>query len=109
MSDAGSTAILRARELRKNYGKDEGLVRAVDGIDLEVAPGETVAVMGPSGCGKSTLLHLLGGLERPTAGEIWLAGRRVDQLGERSLAALRRDGVGFVLQAPPPPRWPTRG
>ena len=75
MSDTGSTAILRARELRKNYGKDDGLVRAVDGIDLEVAPGETVAVMGPSGCGKSTLLHLLGGLERPTSGEIWLAGR----------------------------------
>ena len=109
VSETGSTAILRARELRKNYGKDEGLVRAVDGIDLEVAPGETVAVMGPSGCGKSTLLHMLGGLERPTAGEIWLAGRRIDRLGERSLAALRRDGVGFVLQAPPPPRWPTRG
>ena len=99
MSDVGSTAILRARELRKHYGKDDGLVRAVDGIDLEVAPGETVAVMGPSGCGKSTLLHLLGGLERPTSGEIWLAGRRVDQLGERSLAGLRRDGVGFVFQA----------
>ena len=49
MSETGSTAILRARELRKNYGKDEGLVRAVDGVDLEVAPGETVAVMGPSG------------------------------------------------------------
>ena len=99
MSETGSTAILRAHELRKNYGKDEGLVRAVDGIDLEVAPGDTVAVMGPSGCGKSTLLHLLGGLERPTAGEIWLAGRRIDRLGERSLAALRRDGVGFVFQA----------
>jgi ABC-type lipoprotein export system ATPase subunit len=99
MSDTGSTAILRARELRKHYGRNDGLVRAVDGIDLEVAPGETVAVMGPSGCGKSTLLHLLGGLERPTAGEIWLAGRRIDQLGERSLAGMRRDGVGFVFQA----------
>ena len=99
MSDTGSTAILRARELRKHYGKNDGLVRAVDGIDLEVAPGETVAVMGPSGCGKSTLLHLLGGLERASAGEIWLAGRRIDQLGERSLAGLRRDGVGFVFQA----------
>jgi ABC-type lipoprotein export system ATPase subunit len=99
MSDTGSTAILRARELRKHYGKDDGLVRAVDGIGLDVEPGETVAVMGPSGCGKSTLLHLLGGLERPTSGEIWLAGRRIDQLGERSLAALRRDGVGFVFQA----------
>jgi len=99
MSDVGSTAILRARELRKHYGKDDGLVRAVDGVDLDVAPGEAVAVMGPSGCGKSTLLHMLGGLERPTAGEIWLAGRRIDQLGERALSGLRRDGVGFVFQA----------
>jgi putative ABC transport system ATP-binding protein len=56
------------------YGKDEGLVRAVDGIDLDVLPGETVAVMGSSGCGKSTLLHPLGGLERPTGGKLWLAG-----------------------------------
>ena len=99
MSETGSTAILRAHELRKHYGKDEGLVRAVDGVDLDVAPGETVAVMGPSGCGKSTLLHLLGGLERPTAGEIWLAGRRIDKLGERALAGLRRDGIGIVFQA----------
>jgi putative ABC transport system ATP-binding protein len=99
MSDTGSTAVLRARGLRREYGKNEGLVRAVDGIDLEVAPGETVAVMGPSGCGKSTLLHMLGGLERPTGGQIWLAGRRIDQLGERALAGLRRDGVGFVFQA----------
>jgi putative ABC transport system ATP-binding protein len=99
MSNTGSTAVLRARKLRKHYGKDDGLVRAVDEVDLDVQPGETVAVMGPSGCGKSTLLHLLGGLERPTGGEIWLAGRRIDQLGERSLAGLRRDGVGFVFQA----------
>jgi putative ABC transport system ATP-binding protein len=55
--------------------------------------------MGPSGCGKSTLLHLLGGLDRASAGEIWLAGRRVDQLGERALARLRREAVGFVFQA----------
>ena len=99
MSDTGSTSVLRARGLRKEYGKNEGLVRAVDGIDLDVEPGETVAVMGPSGCGKSTLLHMLGGLERPTGGQIWLAGRRIDQLGERALAGLRRHGVGFVFQA----------
>ncbi len=54
----------------------------MDGVDLEVATGETVAVMGPSGCGKSTLLHLLSGLDRPTGGEICLDGHRVDQLGE---------------------------
>ena len=77
MSGMDGTSILRARGLRKEYGRDAGLVRAVDGVDLDVAPGETLAVMGPSGCGKLTLLHLLGGLDRPTAGEIWLARRRV--------------------------------
>jgi putative ABC transport system ATP-binding protein len=91
--------VLRARNLRKDYGSGEGLVRAVDGIDLDVNRGETVAVMGPSGCGKSTLLHLLGGLDRPTAGELWLAGQRVDEMSERALAHLRRSDIGFVFQA----------
>jgi putative ABC transport system ATP-binding protein len=99
MSDTVGTPVLRARGLRKHYGKDEALVRAVDGVDLDVAPAETVAVMGPSGCGKSTLLHLMGGLDRPSAGQLWLAGHRVDQMGERALARLRRDAVGFVFQA----------
>jgi putative ABC transport system ATP-binding protein len=91
--------LLAARGLRKEYGKGDGLVRAVRDIDLDVANGETVAVMGPSGCGKSTLLHLLGGLDRPSAGQIRLAGQRLDQLGERGLARMRRDVVGFVFQA----------
>jgi len=98
MSGSG-TALLRTRGLRKDYGKGEGLVRAVDEVDLDVAPGETLAVMGPSGCGKSTLLHLLGGLDRPSAGELWLNDRRTDQLSERALAGLRRREIGFVFQA----------
>jgi ABC-type lipoprotein export system ATPase subunit len=93
------TSVLRTRSLHKSFGKAAGLVRAVDGVDLDVAAGETVAVMGPSGCGKSTLLHLLGGLERLSGGEILLAGRRLDQMDEKSLARLRRDAVGFVFQA----------
>jgi ABC-type lipoprotein export system ATPase subunit len=99
MSATASTSMLRARGLHKEYGKDAGLVRAVDEVDLDVAAGETLAVMGPSGCGKSTLLHLLGGLDRPSAGELWLAGQRIDQQGERALARLRRDAIGFVFQA----------
>jgi putative ABC transport system ATP-binding protein len=85
--------------VRKEYGKGEGMVRAVDAVDLDVDSGETVAVMGPSGCGKSTLLHLLGGLDRPSGGEISLAGHRIDQMGEKALARMRRTAIGFVFQA----------
>jgi putative ABC transport system ATP-binding protein len=95
----GAATILRARGLEKYYGKDAGLVRAVDGVDLDIEPGETVAIMGPSGCGKSTVLHLLSGLDRPTDGEVWLEGRRIDKMGERQLARLRREKVGVVFQA----------
>jgi ABC-type lipoprotein export system ATPase subunit len=99
MSGTDSPAALRATGLYKQYGKDAALVRAVDGVDLEVAPGETVAIMGPSGCGKSTLLHLLGGLDRPSGGEIWIGDRSISHLGERGLARIRRNQVGFVFQA----------
>jgi ABC-type lipoprotein export system ATPase subunit len=99
VSDAADATVLGARGLRKEYGRGEGLVRAVDGVDLDVVAGETVAVMGPSGCGKSTLLHLLGGLDRPSAGEVSLNGRRIDDIGEKALARMRRTDVGFVFQA----------
>jgi putative ABC transport system ATP-binding protein len=89
--------VLRASGLCKTFGSGAALVRAVDGVDLDVATGETVAIMGPSGCGKSTLLHLLGGLERPSAGAIELAGQPVSD-SERALAHLRRTAVGFVFQ-----------
>jgi putative ABC transport system ATP-binding protein len=97
LSRVGS--VLRTHALEKEYGQGSGLVRALAGVDLEVASGETLAVMGPSGCGKSTLLHLLGGLERPSAGEVWLGGRRIDELSEKALARLRRRAIGFVFQA----------
>ncbi|WP_188196846.1 ABC transporter ATP-binding protein [Nonomuraea sp. SYSU D8015] len=94
-----SSAVVRVRGLVKDHGQGQSRVRAVDAVDLEVPQGQMLAVMGPSGCGKSTLLHLLGGLERPTDGEAWLAGRRIDTLSERALARLRRRSVGFVFQA----------
>jgi putative ABC transport system ATP-binding protein len=99
MNGTDAAPVLRARGLRREYGSQAGLVRAVDGVDLDVAAGETLAIMGPSGCGKSTLLYLLGGLDRPTAGEIWADGKRTDTMSERPLARLRRDAVGFVFQA----------
>jgi ABC-type lipoprotein export system ATPase subunit len=99
MTDDAATPLMRTVRLRKNYGKAEGLVRAVDDVSLEINRGETLAVMGPSGCGKSTLLHLLGGLDRPSDGELWLADRRIDRLSERALANMRRQEIGFVFQA----------
>src|SRR5580692_7521536 len=93
------TGVLRARGLRKEYGQAAGLVRAVDEFDLDVAAGETLAIMGPSGCGKSTLLQLLGGLDRPTSGEIWLGTDRLDNMSERNLARVRCRSIGFVFQA----------
>ncbi|TMR87849.1 ABC transporter ATP-binding protein, partial [Nonomuraea basaltis] len=94
-----SSAAVRACALVKTHGQGQSRVRAVDEVDLEVPQGQTLAVMGPSGCGKSTLLHLLGGLERPTGGEVWVAGRRIDTLSERALARMRRRSVGFIFQA----------
>ncbi|MFF5246183.1 ABC transporter ATP-binding protein [Streptosporangium sp. NPDC000095] len=94
-----SSAAVRTCALVKTHGRGQSRVRAVDEVDLEVPQGQTLAVMGPSGCGKSTLLHLLGGLERPTDGEVWVAGRRIDTLSERTLARMRRRSVGFVFQA----------
>jgi len=94
-----NASVLSARELCKDYGKGSALVHAVAGISLDVAAGESVAIVGPSGCGKSTLLYLLGGLERPSAGTICLAGRQLERLPETGLARLRRESVGFVFQA----------
>lgn len=89
---------LEARGLAKTYSSGGVDVLALRGVDVAVAPGEFVAVMGPSGCGKSTLLYLLGGMGRPTAGQVLLAGERVDQLSETRLAMLRRRSIGFVFQ-----------
>jgi putative ABC transport system ATP-binding protein len=92
------SALLRTVGLRKVFHSDGGAVPAVRGVDLHLGAGEFVAVMGPSGSGKSTLLHMIGGLEQPTAGEIWLDGTRVDGLNQARWAMLRRRHIGFVFQ-----------
>ena len=96
--DRGAAPAVRIGELTKTYGSGDTEVRALDGVSIEIAEGEMVAIMGPSGSGKSTLLHLLGALETPTSGAIELAGRRFDGLDDRELTLLRRDGIGFVFQ-----------
>ena len=90
--------ILMTKSLSKTYHPNGAAVRALREVNLALAPGEFVTVMGPSGCGKSTLLHLSGGLDRPTSGEVYLNGARVDTLSEAGWAVLRRRQVGFVFQ-----------
>lgn len=91
--------ILEASGLRKVYrGGDGGLIEVLTGVDLAVARGEFVAIMGASGAGKSTLLHLLGALDRPTAGTVRLDGLTYDELGPEELARVRNRKLGFVFQ-----------
>jgi ABC-type lipoprotein export system ATPase subunit len=92
-------SLVRARDLHKAHGRGRGARTILDGADLDVAGGELVAVVGRSGTGKSTLLHLLGALDRPDAGAIELAGRRIDGRPERELTRVRRQSLGFVFQA----------
>ncbi|MEU3048144.1 ABC transporter ATP-binding protein [Streptomyces sp. NPDC006984] len=91
--------LVRAEQLVKTHrGEGTAPVHAVRGVDLSVQPGEFVAVTGPSGAGKSTLLHLIGGLQRPDSGGLWLDGERVDAYGEARWALLRRRRIGIVFQ-----------
>lgn len=88
--------LIRTKNLTKIYGSGETAVRALDNVTLSVMPGELVAVMGPSGCGKSTLLNMLGALDQPTEGEVWVAGQNLASL--KNVDAFRAQTVGFVFQ-----------
>jgi putative ABC transport system ATP-binding protein len=90
--------IVRIRSLVKEYRRGAEVLRVLDGLSLDIAAGDFVALMGPSGSGKSTLLNLIGGLDRPTSGTLEVAGVRVDQLGDGALARWRAGHVGFVFQ-----------
>ena len=89
---------LRARGLTKTYGSGDVEVRALRGIDLELATGELVVLLGPSGSGKSTLLNILGGLDTASSGEAWFLDHDLTRAGDRDLTRYRREHVGFVFQ-----------
>ncbi len=90
--------ILETKNLRKIYGSGDTEVRALDGVDLTVENGEFVAVVGTSGSGKSTLLHMLGGLDRPTSGQVIVDGKDISALKDEALTIFRRRKIGFVFQ-----------
>jgi len=91
--------ILSAQGLKKYYGEEPNIVRALDGVDLEVEAGEFVTVVGASGSGKSTLLHMLGGLDKPTEGKVTVDGHELDKMSDEELTIFRRRNVGFVFQS----------
>ena len=90
---------IRARNLTRHYGVAQQEVRALDGVDLEIAQGEFVALVGPSGSGKSTLLNLIGGLDRPSSGEIWVGDLELGQANDKALVRYRRERIGFIFQS----------
>ena len=90
--------ILETKKLQKTYGSGERLVKALDNVDLQIQNGEFVAIVGTSGSGKSTLLHMLGGLDRPTAGEVYVDGKNIFALSDEELTIFRRRKIGFVFQ-----------
>ncbi len=93
-----SDAVLVARDVTRAYHMGEEPVHAVRGVSLEITPGDYVAIVGPSGCGKSTMLNLLGGIDRPTSGALFVNGVRVDRLSDAEATRFRLHHIGFVFQ-----------
>src|SRR5919106_3343286 len=95
---SGPAVRVAARELSRRFGEGDTAVDALRGVSLAIIEGQLTAVMGPSGSGKSTLMHLLAGLDRPTAGEVWIDSTEIGALGDTDLTRLRRRHVGFIFQ-----------
>src|SRR3954465_7661177 len=95
---APATATVQARDLTRRYGEGDTAVHALRDVSVDIEPARLTAVMGPSGSGKSTLMHLLAGLDRPTSGEVTVAGVAVSDLDDTELTKLRRDHIGFIFQ-----------
>src|ERR671911_51343 len=91
-------AVVQANDLTRTYGVGETAVHALQGVSLDIPQGDLTAIMGPSGSGKSTLMHILAGLDRPTAGQVWIDGTNITQVGDTQLTKLRRRHVGFIFQ-----------
>lgn len=91
-------SILKTNELKKYYGAGPNLVKALDGVALNVEPGEFVAIVGTSGSGKSTLLHMLGGLDNPTSGSVEVDGKELSKMNDDQLTIFRRRNIGFIFQ-----------
>ncbi len=91
-------AVVSAHEVRRRYGEGETAVDALRGVSLDVERGELTAIMGPSGSGKSTLMHILAGLDKPTGGEVSIAGTTITDLDDNALTKLRRRHIGFIFQ-----------
>jgi len=89
----------RVRDLTKNYGKGDAMVRALDGVSLDLVAGEFTAIMGPSGSGKSTLMHCCAALDTATSGDVFIGDRELGKLKDKELTRLRRDQIGFVFQS----------
>jgi putative ABC transport system ATP-binding protein len=90
--------LLQVRSLEKTYSRGEETIRALKGVSLEIPQGQFVSIMGPSGSGKSTLLHLMGGLDRPSSGQVILGGESIDRLSDHDLSLFRRRKLGFIFQ-----------